>query len=145
MGIEATNKPYEILVPGAKEKFEEWIKSRGGVAVWPNVNLSNAGQGPTFTPAETERGQPTTKPSWQVDSRPCEIVTNLARFRFAKEMREVDRFRVAVRMGAQGFTIKLTDSASEKLRKRLEKAGENARYRFDYGTQEAVIEVPVWK
>ena len=53
--------------------------------------------------------------------------------------REVRRFQVAVRRGAQGLQYKLTDASSKRLRKAMEKAGDGARYVFDYETQEAVI------
>ena len=83
-------------------------------------------------------------PSWSYSRHP-EIYKSLRCFRFALEMREVRRFRVAVRRGAQGLTLKLTDASAAKLRRRLVEAGPDASYRFDYDSQEAVIEVPVWK
>lgn len=135
-------KLYEMTVPGSREKFAEWIEKRGGIAVWPCVNLSNM-TGPCFTPALSESGEPTPKPGWQYGAR-VEVVTDLARFKFAKSMKEVDRFRVALRRSGNGLMVKLTDASSAKLRKRLDKAGEDARYHFDYETQEAVITVPEW-
>ena len=48
---------YEMSVPGARERVAAWIKDRGGVAIWPNINLSDAGKGPTFTPAVTDEVQ----------------------------------------------------------------------------------------
>lgn len=131
---------YEMSVPGAQEKFAAWIKDRGGVAVWPNVNLSDPGKGPTFTPVVTD-GKPTPRPHWSVASEPAEIVTNIDRFKFLT-LKEVDRFHVAVRVGSQGTMLKLTDASSAKLRKRLDKYGDGARYHFDFDSQEAVIEVP---
>ena len=148
MKSEANTKIYDIMVLGAKEKFAEWIKSRGGVMVWHCVNLSNL-TGPTFTPALTEypptRGLvQTRKPSWTVSSLPGETITDLARFRFAKELKEVRRFRVAIRPSSNGMAMKLTDASSKRVRAATDKAGDEATYRFDYETQEAVIEVPVW-
>jgi hypothetical protein len=141
MSAGAKAKVYEMTVPGSRERFATWIAERGGIAVWPCVNLSNL-TGPCFTPALTD-GKPTGKPGWQYGNA-TETVTDLARFRFATGMKEVARFRVALRMGGNGMSMKLTDGASRRLNKRLEKAGDDARYRFDYATQEAVIEVPVW-
>lgn len=135
-------KIYEMTVPGAKEKFTAWIAGRGGVAVWPCVNLSNL-TGPTFTPALTD-GKPTTKPGWQYGPC-CETITDLSRFRFAREVKEVKRFRVAVRPKSSGMAFKLTKGSAERLKRAIEKAGGDSVYRFDYEHQEAVIEVPVWE
>lgn len=38
----------DVLVPGARVKFEDWIKNRGGVQVWENVNLSTPRAGQWF-------------------------------------------------------------------------------------------------
>ena len=59
--------------------------------------------------------------------------------------KELKRFHVALRMGSQGMTWKLTDASSRKLRSALAKATEkhgNAFYEFDYERQEAVVFVP---
>jgi len=146
-----------MTVEGAREKFAGWIAQRGGVAVWPCINLSNL-TGPCFTPALREEDKPLTaecpeiahirfptqKPGWQYGER-SEVITDIARFKFAIGMKEVARFRVALRMGGQGMSLKLTDGATRRLNKRLDKAGKDARYHFDYASQEAVIEVPVWE
>lgn len=55
---------------------------------------------------------------------------------------EVKRFHVAVRWGAQGFSLKLTDGATRNVRRALAKAGEGSTYTFDYDTQECVIYMP---
>ncbi len=140
-------KPYEVHVPGAKAKFEDWIANRDGVAVWENADLSNPNAGNIYTPATTD-GKPTPSPHW---THPTlrEVCKSIKDFRFVKEMKEVKRFRVALRMGSQGLTVKLTDASSKKLHKAIDKVkeetGQDAMYRFDYDTQEAVIEVPVWE
>jgi hypothetical protein len=136
-------KTYKVLVPSVREQFEEWIRERGGVAVWENANLSNPSAGAMFTPLYTD-GKLTPQPSWQTVSTPA-VVTDIARFRFVLEMREMDRLRVATRVGSQGLSLKLTDLSAKRLRKRLDKAGDEAMYRFDFDTQEAVIEIPLWE
>jgi hypothetical protein len=143
-------KPYEVHVPGARAKFEDWIANRGGILVWENVDLSNPGAGNMFTPVRDAEGKPNDTnqpPNWT--HRYKETCTKIKDFRFVKEMKEVKRFRVAVRMGTQGLMIKLTDGSTKKLHKALDKVkeetGQDAMYRFDYSTQEAVIEVPVWE
>jgi hypothetical protein len=52
---------------------------------------------------------------------------------------EVKRFHIGVRLGSQGFIVKLTDGATRRVWKEIAKAGEGSFCRFDYGTQEAVI------
>jgi len=56
--------------------------------------------------------------------------------------REVRRFRVGVRAGRQGLSLKVTDGGSRKIKAAVEKAGEGAYYVFDYYNQEAVILAP---
>ena len=139
-------KPYEVFVPGVRETFEDWIANRGGVAVWENRNLSNPGAGLSYTPALSEAGNPSIPPHW---SR-CllEVCKSIKDFRFVSAFKEVRRLPVSLRWGSQGFMLKLTDASTKKLRRALDKVGEEtgqeACYRFDYDTQEAVIEVPVW-
>jgi len=139
-------KPYKVFVPGVREKFEEWIANRGGVAVWENRNLSNPGAGLSYTPALSEAGNPSIPPHWS--RRLLEVCKSIEDFRFVRGFKEVRRLRVAVRMGSQGWMLKLTDGSTDKLHKALDKikeeTGQEACYRFDYTTQEAVIEVPVW-
>jgi hypothetical protein len=132
---------YDVTVPGVREKFETWIRDRGGVQVWENLNLSNPGAGRQFTPAlQTidEPGMlagraPSPAPHWSVGRG--EVVTSIDRFRFVASWAEVKRFRVAIRRGAQGFTLKCTDASSAKIHKELEKYP-GSTYRFDYERQE---------
>jgi hypothetical protein len=118
-------------------KFREWIATRGGVARWPSVNLSNIGAS-WSTPVLTASGEPTPKPNWQAASAPSEIATSEDQVNVFVP-KEVRRFRVATRMGSQGFSVKLTDASGRKLRAALEKAGEGSWHQFDYSTQEAII------
>lgn len=149
MNSQVSSKPerLEVTVPGVKEKFTEWISKRGGVTVWRNVDLSRAGAGNQFTPAKTVEGQDYPAPHWSVARQ--EVITDLGRFRFVREMREVKRFRVAVRMGAQGLALKCTDASTRKIRAACSRAQEQYGvapcYHFAYETQEAVIEVPVFE
>ena len=131
-----------VLAPGAREKFEDWIATRGGVQIWNNGNLSDPGAGPIFTPAlqkvEHQR-VPTEKPRWSHERG--EVVTDINRFEFVKAWKEIKRFHVAIRMGSQGTMLKLTDGSSARVRK-FEESHPGAYYRFDYETQECVFEIP---
>ena len=102
----------EICVPCAREKFEKYIQSQGGVKVWENVNLSNPGAGNIYTPGLTRDGKEYTRPpSWTHEFH-GQIIKDINAFRFVKEMREVKRFHVAIRRGSQGFCFKCTDASS---------------------------------
>jgi hypothetical protein len=127
-------------IPEHAEKLTLWIKERGGIALWGSVNLSNP-EASWTTPVLDEKGLPVTKPSWQAASTPMVVVRDLKNVD-VQILKEVARFKVAVRRGDQGLNLKLTDHSSKKLRNKLDAAGEGASYYFDYERQEAVISVP---
>lgn len=155
-------KVYDIYVVGAREKFEGWIKNRGGVQVWHNLDLSNPGAGNMFPPAtqeeetilegglRTKRTISYPKPHWPVGAG--EVVTDIKRFRFAKGFKELKRIRVALKRG-NGLNYCLTDASQRKVDKALdaarEKYGDDVTYRKDGGLfdQERfiVIELPEWE
>jgi len=122
-------------------RFAEWIKTRGGVAVWRSVNLSNPGAS-WSTPALTVEGEPTPKPTWQADSQPESVFTDPADIGVSID-KEVKRFHVAVRPGSNGLSLKVSDGGSRRIRKEVEKAGEGAYHVFDYYDYDnAVIMAP---
>jgi hypothetical protein len=120
-------------------KFADWVKNRGGIAVWKSVNLSNPGAS-WSTPANDKEGKPTAKPTWQADNRPEQIITDPDQVEVYVG-KEIKRFRVGVKRG-DGFNFVLTDGASRRLKRELAKAGEESFYVFDYSVQEAVILLP---
>ncbi len=129
--------------PEKAETLRTWFATRGGVALWTSVNMSNMNAHWT-TPALAEDGTPHPKPSWESASQPAEIITDPSQVDVVTR-REVKRFRVAIRRGAHGYSLrlmKLTDASVRKLRASLAEAGPEAAYRFDYFSQEAVISVP---
>lgn len=137
-------------------KFADWIKNRGGVAVWKSINLSNLGASwstPAWDvcPEHVKRNAgntsecsmfcstdcpvchgtdqvPHPKPTWQADDAP-KIVTDPAEIEVYESV-EVKRFHVAVRMAS--MMLKVSDGGSRKIRREVEKAGEGAFYEFDY-------------
>jgi len=121
------------------ERMATWIKERGGIAVWRSINLSNPGAS-WSTPALNTDGTSTGKPTWQAANEPEAVITDPNDVLVSTDV-EVKRFRVGVRMGSQGFMVKVTDAGSRRIRAEVEKAGEGAHYTFDYETQQAVI----WK
>jgi hypothetical protein len=119
----------------------EWLQTRGGIAVWRSLDLSDPGQTWT-TPKLSADGTPAPPPHpWKAEKAPSRIITDPTEV-IVDVPREVRRFRVAIRLGSQGFSYKLTDASSRKLRSACEKAGENSWYTFDYDTQEAIIWAP---
>ena len=114
--------------------FATWIAERGGVAVWGCLNLATPDRS-WSTPADG------TKPHWSATDSPIAVYTDPDQIGVI-QYKEVDRFHVAVRKGAQGLSLKLTDASSNKLLKRMAKHDDEAIYVFDYLNQEAVVMVP---
>jgi len=129
-----------IIAPGNAPKIAEWLRTRGGIATWKSVDLSDPGFSMT-TPVNNADGTPAVKPHWKLESTPSRIITDPAEVLVSKDV-EVKRFHVAIRPGSQGFSFKVTDGSSRRIRAAVEKAGEGAYYEFDYSTQEAVILKP---
>ena len=76
-----------------------------------------------------------------MDNKPYRVITDPAEVE-VHVPKEVKRFHVGVRMG---FTIKVTDGGTRRIRCEVAKAKEkygDAWYEFDYVTQDAVIMVP---
>lgn len=121
-------------------KIWSWIASRGGIAIWQSINLSNPGISWT-TPVRDEEGVFTTKPTWQSSNEPSRIITDPSEVLVSQD-REVKRFHVGIRLGTNGLMLKCTDGASRRIRREVEKAGEGAYYKFDYLSQDAVIFAP---
>lgn len=130
------------------EKIVGWIKNRGGIAVWRSANLSNP-SGSWTSPATIRKGDccghtgpdadeiiPYPKPNWQAESKPSNVIDSVEDIDVSYDV-EVKRFRVSLRRA--GFSVKVTDAGTRRIRKEVEKAGSGAYYRFDYDTQEAVI------
>jgi hypothetical protein len=134
-----TESRHMCIVENAP-KFADWIATRGGIAVWQSVDLSDPSAS-WSTPALTD-GKPTNKPTWKAESKPSRIITSTDDVLVAID-KELRRFHVAVRRSTQGFSFKCTDASSSKIKKAVELAGEGAYYEFDYSTQEAVIMIPV--
>lgn len=126
------------VAPENAAKMLDWIENRGGVAVWNSVNLSNPGAS-WSTPALAPDCSPYRKPTWEASSEPHKVITNPSEI-VVVTRKEVKRFHVAVR--ASGHVAKLTDASSRRVTREVDRAGEDASFYFDYGTQEAVITVP---
>lgn len=143
---ETTLERYDVQTPGCREKFETWIKERGGVIVWRNQDLSFPGRGDIFTPATTQDGSPGEKhkPHWAMGCH--ETVTDLARFRFVKSWTEVKRIKIALDSRLRGMKIMLTAASSRKLRAteaKLRSQYPEVGHHFE--DLECVFETPEWE
>ena len=135
-----TDQTKHECAPENAAKMREWIATRGGVAIWRSINLSNAGAS-WSSPALTE-GVPTKKPNWQSENVPSRVITDASEIEVVTR-KEVKRFRVAIRAsGAFGATFKLTDTASARVRRECDKLGSDSAYEFDYETQECILTMP---
>ena len=122
-------------------KFVDWLRNRGGLAIWDSLDLSNPSLSFT-TPVNGDDGKPRRKPRWDVEDTPSRIITDIDEVEVTT-YKEVKRFHVATRVGDQGLKVKVTDGGTRRINKEVEKAGEDAFYVFDYGDYDnAVIMVP---
>ena len=134
-----TTVKHRILAENAHQIWQ-WFQQRGGIAVWKSVDMSNPGRSWT-TPIRDSEGKPTPKQDWRMEGTPSLTITDPAEV-VVDVPKEIKRFRVAIKTGAQGLLLKCSDSSSRRIRKECQKAGEESWYEFDYATQEAVIFVP---
>lgn len=124
--------------PETVSQVRNWLKERGGVAIWRSVNLSNPGA-EWLTPYLNDKGEQIGKPTWQADDKP-EIVTNAEDVEVIT-FKTVKKFRIGLK--SRGFKIELTGPSSRKVREACAEAGEGARYIFggDDG-KDCEIQVP---
>jgi len=139
-----TLEKHQVQVENAAQILQ-WLETRGGLAIWRSINLSNPGVS-WACPLNDENGLPKGKPSWQADNQPERIITDIDEVEVVTAL-EVKRFHVGVRTGGNGLQLKVTDGGSRRIKAAVAKAAENradknAWHEFDYSTQEAVILVP---
>jgi len=130
---------HPILAENAAQVWK-WFQERGGIAVWKSVDMSNPVRSWT-TPLQDAEGKPMPRQDWRMEQTPSQTITDPADV-VVDVPKEVKRFRVAIKAGAQGMRLKCSDASSRRIRRDCEKAGEESWYKFDYATQEAVIFVP---
>src|ERR1035437_8627895 len=114
----------------------EWLETRGGIVVWDSVNLSNPGASWTG-PLNDKDGKPAIKPNWQCANTPGRVITDAAEV-VVDVPKEVKRFHIAIRMGSQGISYKVTDGGTRRIRAACAKAGKDSWYEFNYVEQSVV-------
>lgn len=115
----------------------KWFQQKGGIAIWEWVNLAHPGASWT-TPRLTDRGTPSTKPSWECADEPVRVIRDPDKVDGVPD-REYLRFRVAVHPGSQGLVEKCTGASSRHMRDAVAKAGD---HQSDYATQEDIVMQP---
>lgn len=118
------------IQPENEKQIVEWLKNRGGVAVWANCDLGSPSIGNlSFTPATRRDGAKATSPSWQCGSEPAEVVTDQSKF----EVVTYSEFRrVKVRTGPPMYGG-LHRLDKDKVYRAMDEAGEGAVWIPDYG------------
>jgi hypothetical protein len=132
-------KPHDCREENAG-KFLNWIRTRGGLALWNTLNLSDPGQSWTG-PVRDGNGNPVSKPHMYAEATPYRTITSTDEVMVHMD-HEVKRFHVAIRRGSQGLKLKLTDGSTNRVNAAVAKAGDGAYHLFDYDTQDAIIMVP---
>lgn len=124
--MSAESKFKHECIPKNAQRFWQWIKTRGGVAVWKSINLSNPGGG-WSTPANDKDGKPYTKPNWQCGSTPT-IYTDAREIGVGEPVLFV---AFPVKLKRSGLSLNLSDTAQRRLDEELDKCRErhgNAYY-----------------
>ena len=138
-------KPY-ITTPENAEKIADWLRARGGIAIWHSVDRSRAGE-TIAAPVNALTGVPRPKPAWWVGNVPDRIITDFAEVLVSKDV-EVERFFVALRRDRHGNLkagYEYTEASLRRVRRTIAKAGRGAYHVFDYATAQAVILRPEWQ
>ena len=99
-----------IVQSNNAQEVWDWIATRGGIAIWRSIDLSNLGATWT-TPLNDDSGTPVTKPTWESESSPSRVIKDPPEVMVSLS-EEVQRFRVAIRMENQGLMVKLTDASA---------------------------------
>lgn len=97
-------------------KFWHWIKTRGGIAVWKSVNLSNPGAS-WSSPVRDKDGNTYGKPNWQSANEPVIFDNPDEVGVYQKSLYKA--VPVALRRSGNGLTLKLTDASQRKVDKLL--------------------------
>lgn len=133
------------IEPENESKVANWLKNRGGIAVWKNCDLGSPSIGcESYTPATHEDGKMATSPHWQYGNTPDRVITDPADV-LVQVRKEVSR--VKIRRGPP-YLGGVNRADRPRLDAALEKAGEGAAWQEDwsnmkYGSAwfEAVITV----
>lgn len=107
-------------------RLAEWIRKRGGIAVWKSHDLSDPCAS-SLTPALDLLGNPTPTPHWKYGQAPERVVTDPAEVELYKD-ELVQELPVALKHDGYGYLV-LTKGSERKLDKALAAAGKGSFYR----------------
>lgn len=133
--IQKTTEIYDVLVAGERPKIEKWISERQGVIVFRDQEITMHPRGDVFTPVIDADGNNNVdsgaRPHWAYGVH--EVITDINRFRFVKEWKEVGRYKPFA-------TRKRIQSQHARLREQL---GVTVYQRYDDDV--VVFETAVWE
>jgi|GEM_PF-2635860 len=132
-------KPHGIRAENAAQILD-WIRTRGGLAVWHSTSRSQPGLSWTC-PLNDEHGQRKGKPYPASEEEPRRIITSADDVVVHTDV-EVNRFPIEVQPGKQGSFMNLTDASRALIERAIADAGADAYQLFDVSTHEAVIFAP---
>lgn len=121
-----------VVAPQNAELIRSWLLTRGGIAVWSSLDMSDPGKTWT-TPLLKEDGSASGKPHWAASTEPVRVITSPSDV-VVEVGQEVKRVKIALRRGANGMKIKLTDASTKKVYAAIDKAKAKAGaawYEFD--------------
>jgi hypothetical protein len=147
--MEKTIERIKVYSLGCREKFQNWIKTRGGVVVWRNQDLS-CRRGDMFTPVNGPDGKESPRPHWAYTVH--ETITDITRFKFATREVEVGRCKIALKtkgydtmFGFMPTALVLTDGSQRRVDKLQHKLKEQHRadVTFYFEDREAAVFVKI--
>jgi hypothetical protein len=115
-----------------------WLKDGRGIAHWLSIDLSDPGFALTTPALQADLFTKTVKPNWKVGNEPERVIFDASEVE-VRTYELAKRFHVGVRLGGNGFKLKVTDGGTRRINRELAKAGDGATYSFDYETQDALI------
>ena len=128
-------------------KLAEWLRTRGGIAVWRSKDLGSPSLGAQqFTPATHTDGTVATSPHWSCGNGAPDFIVTTPEAVTIQTWREVSRIKIRNGPPYLGCVHRRD---RDRLDNALLAAGDGASYRRDYSAMkygspwfEAVIEVP---
>lgn len=130
--------------PEHAEKIKDWLATRGGLALWQSVDLSDPGASWTG-PLNDKDGKPVEKPHWKSDSKPYRVITDINEVEVVVP-KVVKELKLGIKRGSGFMQLVYTDKGSERIKREVKKAGAGAWHQPIFpafeGTPNCVILAP---
>jgi hypothetical protein len=119
-------KPLQVTEENAP-KFAEWLRTRGGLAVWVSKDLGGDAGSSVTTPVRTNNGEPVPRPGWRYGQTPDRIITDPAEVEVTID-KPVETFEIKLK--TSGHRVVLTVVSDRKVRAALARAGDGSYHVF---------------